>query len=190
MSQSHEIINIESDNKIDSHDIAAERLEKISKEKSAEKFSDSSLARAEIARNKASELAISMENKSKIIEATKNTTPFKKLESMNKNHLNRSYTKTMRQVQKDLSPPARIFSKIIHNRVIERLSDTISNTIARPNAILFGSFSAFVATLVVYLIAKSSGYQLSGSESIFTFTIGWIIGIIFDYLRIMITGKK
>jgi hypothetical protein len=190
MSQSPEIINIGPENKIESYNMAAEQLEKIGKDKSSEKLSDNNETKAESARDKAVEVAISIENKSKVIETTNNSTPFKKIESINKNHLDKSYKKTMKQVQKELSPAARTFSKVIHNKVIEKISDTASNTIARPNSILFGSFSAFVITLAVYLMAKSSGYQLSGSESILSFTIGWIIGVIFDYLRVMITGKK
>ena len=119
-----------------------------------------------------------------------NLSPDNKIESINKKRLDESYKKTIKQTQKELSPAARAFSKVIHNKIVEKVSNAASNTIARPNSILFGSFSAFVITLAVYLIAKSSGYQLSGSESIMAFVIGWIIGIIFDYLRVMITGKK
>lgn len=61
---------------------------------------------------------------------------------------------------------------------------------ARPNAILAGSVVAFFAVLGVYLLAKNLGYVLSGFETIAAFVIGWIIGILYDYFRTMITGKK
>ncbi len=102
----------------------------------------------------------------------------------------KSYKKTLKQVQKELSPSNYIFSKLIHNEVIEKSSDFISFTIARPNAVLSGSIMAFVVTLSVYLLSKTIGYQLSGSESIIAFIIGWIAGIVFDYLKIIFTGKK
>lgn len=112
------------------------------------------------------------------------------IKTIDKEHLNKSYKKTIKQTQQELSPTARIFSKMIHNNIIEKTSDIVGNTIARPNAILFGAFSSFVITLSLYLISKSSGYQLSGSEFIISFVFGWLIGIIFDYLKVMITGKK
>ena len=44
--------------------------------------------------------------------------------------------------------------------------------------------------LIIYTIAKTIGYKLSGFETIAAFLIGWLIGLIYDYLRILITGKK
>lgn len=190
MSQSPETINLGPDNKIESYGSAAEQLEKISKENSSEFFSDKNESKIESARSKVFEAVIGVESKSKIAETAKDNTPFKKIEVINKKHLDESYKKTIKQVQKELSPAERTFSKIIHNKVVDNASNAISSTIARPNAILFGSFSAFVITISVYLMAKSLGYQLSGFESILAFVIGWIIGILFDYLRIIITGKK
>ena len=74
--------------------------------------------------------------------------------------------------------------------MVEKASDTVGTTIARPNAILSGAVFAFIITLLTYTIAKKSGYVLSGFETIGSFILGWIIGIIYDYLRILITGKK
>jgi hypothetical protein len=49
---------------------------------------------------------------------------------------------------------------------------------------------AFIFTLAVYLIAKNIGYKLSGFETILAFCTGWIVGILYDDLRLIITGKK
>lgn len=101
-----------------------------------------------------------------------------------------SFTKTMTEVQSQMSSPSRAFSKIIHNPVVERTSDFVGGTLARPNAVLTGAIFAFLFTLGVYLIARSYGYSLSGSETIASFALGWIIGIAFDYVRLLILGKK
>ncbi|MEI6228602.1 MAG: hypothetical protein WCP11_01075 [Candidatus Saccharibacteria bacterium] len=108
---------------------------------------------------------------------------------ISKQQLNNSYKKTLGNAQNSLSPISRLFSKAIHSQVIEKTSEIAGKTIARPNSILFGSFTAFILTLVLYLIAKNMGYPLSGFETIAAFIIGWILGIIFDYLRVTITGK-
>jgi hypothetical protein len=101
-----------------------------------------------------------------------------------------SYKKTMKETQAQLSAPSRAFSKTIHNPVVEKTSEVVGSTVARPNAILAGSVSAFLLTLAIYLIAKYYGYPLSGFETIAAFIIGWAVGLLLDYLRVMITGKR
>jgi hypothetical protein len=109
---------------------------------------------------------------------------------INKKQRNESYNRTIKRVQSELPATDLLFSKIIHNVFIEKISDIVSNIIARPNAMLAGSVVAFILTLATYTLSKTIGYSLSGSETIIAFIVGWIIGIIYDYLRVLITGKK
>ena len=101
-----------------------------------------------------------------------------------------SYKKTMKETQAHMKPAERTFSKVIHTPAVEKTSEVVGGTVARPNAILAGSVMAFIFTLALYLIAKYYGYPLSGTETIASFVVGWAVGILFDYLRVMITGKK
>ncbi|MES2876720.1 MAG: hypothetical protein V4678_04610 [Patescibacteria group bacterium] len=101
-----------------------------------------------------------------------------------------SYKKTMKETQAHMKPAERTFSKVIHNPVVEKTSEVAGSTVARPNAILAGSLTAFLFTLGIYTLAKYYGYPLSGFETIAAFIIGWIVGLLFDYLRVMVTGKK
>ena len=109
---------------------------------------------------------------------------------VSKKALNASYSRHMKQLQKELPPAQRAFSKFIHNPVVERTSETVGNTIARPNALLSGAVLAFVLVLVVYVVSKFYGYTLSGFETIGAFIVGWVLGITYDFLKVMITGKK
>lgn len=101
-----------------------------------------------------------------------------------------AYKSIVKQTQAELSPASRAFSKVLHNPVIEKTSEIAASTVARPNAILSGAVFAFILTLLVYVIARSNGYPLSGSETIAAFIGGWIIGVVYDFFKIMITGKK
>lgn len=101
-----------------------------------------------------------------------------------------SYNHHMKKLQEELPPVQRGFSKLIHNPVVEKTSEAVGSTIARPNAILAGAIVAFFAVLVVYLTAKHYGYVLSGFETIGAFIVGWVLGILYDFFRVMITGKK
>lgn len=110
--------------------------------------------------------------------------PFKKAER------DASYKQTMKQVRSEMKTPSRVFSKLIHTKPIEKTSEFIGSTVARPNAILSGAVGAFVFTLTIYLMAKYYGYPLSGFESIAGFAVGWAVGLLFDYLKIEITGRR
>lgn len=101
-----------------------------------------------------------------------------------------SYKHHMKQLQSELKPTQRAFSKFIHNPVVEKTSDAIGSTVARPNAILSGAIVAFFLVLAVYLVSKYYGYTLSGFETIGAFIVGWILGILYDFFKVMITGKK
>lgn len=101
-----------------------------------------------------------------------------------------AFSNMMDGARSHMSPSSRAFSKVIHNPVVEKTSEVVGNTIARPNAILSGSIGAFVLVLGVFLIARHYGYPLSGAETIVAFAAGWLIGMIYDFLRTMITGGR
>ncbi len=109
---------------------------------------------------------------------------------VSKKERNASYKHQMQRVQAELPPAQRAFSKVIHNPVVEKTSEAVGNTVARPNAILAGAMTAFFLVLAVYLVAKHLGYPLSGFETIGAFIVGWVLGVLYDFFRVMITGKK
>ena len=140
----------------------------------------------ENARNEAAHEAISGREVSQGEHKTKDS------DSSEPVHRNRkeSYEHTMKSVQSEMSAPARVFSRVIHNPVVERTSEVIGSTVARPDAILSGAIASCVLVLSVYLLARYNGFELRGSETIIAFVIGWIIGLVFDFLRTLITGKR
>lgn len=176
--------------------VSAERMEELSNklETGAEigvENLESSEKKVEKAKVEALKEAISVEagGAEKIAKRPKEG-PAHRRGSISKREKEASFKKEMARVQAEMSPPARAFSKVIHSKVVEKTSEVVGATIARPNAILSGAVVAFVLVLAVYLVAKNLGYVLSGFETIGAFIVGWIIGTLYDYFRIMITGKK
>lgn len=102
----------------------------------------------------------------------------------------KAYRETLRQAQSHMSPPRRTFSKVIHIPVVEKTSDAVGSTLARPNAILMGGLTSLLVVGGVYLIAKYYGYSLSGSETIIAFGLGWVLGLIIDYAQLLLRGHK
>lgn len=189
MSNNQEHIKTKQEQGIESQIYAAEQLERISKspENTAELSPRDIEARTDKARTEAlrnaAETNIKTEKENHQIKTNRHG-------SISKKQRNESYNKILKQTQRELSVSSRIFSRITHIKAIETTSDFIGNTVARPDAMLAGAFFAFIATLFVYVIAKTLGYALSGFETIAAFIIGWLAGIIYDYLKILITGKK
>ncbi len=103
--------------------------------------------------------------------------------------VDREFTHTMVAIQQEMPPAQRAFSRFIHNKPVEVTSDFLASTIARPNAMLAGSICAFILMLAVYLFTKSIGYVLSGFELIAAFAIGWVLGMIYDYMRTMFNNR-
>ena len=101
-----------------------------------------------------------------------------------------SYAITMTQARSHMNGFSRVFSKTVHFRPIELISDILGTTIARPMAILCGGVVAFTISLLTYAMAKYYGYSLSGSETTAGFILGWCMGIIIDYTRLLVRGRR
>ncbi len=157
-----------------------ERAEREHQEKSAE-TTDEVL-------HEAKDLAESSRDKD---EAARASSPAERRRGpITKKQLDNSFASQMTHTRAQMGPASRTFSKLIHAKPVEKVSDAVGSTIARPNALLSGSITAFLAVAILYLTAKHYGFQLSGFETIGAFIVGWIFGILYDYFTIMIRGHK
>lgn len=109
---------------------------------------------------------------------------------INKKQLAESFKSQMKHAETEMSTSERVFSRFLHSKPVEKTTDALGSTVARPNAMLSGSIAAFLGVTILYFVAKYYGFQLSGSETILTFIAGWIIGILYDYFSVMIRGHK
>lgn len=161
----------------------AENLEKQAKEVQERQPESAELE----ARHEALEQAKSKEDEP--IEAPEKPAPSQPVR-LGKKDLDIRFNQTMQHIQKDMSPASRTFSKIIHHPVVDKTSEVVGNTVARPNLILAGGIGTLTLGLIVYLIAKHYGYVLSGSEAIGTFVLGWLIGAVVEFVRIGFKGRS
>lgn len=176
LNPSHERLNTH-----EAGEAAGERLEELSNK--AEKFDEGSQERAaEHARKQAElEAIFSKEQGSERRSDGEPSDPAPKI--ITKEQKNVEYNKTMKSIRAQLPRASRTFSKVIHNPAVEKTSEAIGSTVARPNAILAGGFTALVAVAGVYLLAQYVGFRLSGFETIAAFVIGWLVGMSFDLLK-------
>ena len=102
----------------------------------------------------------------------------------------RIYRQTIKRTQAEMSAVPRAFSRLIHARGIEQASDVLASSLARPNAILYGSSAALVLLGFTYAISQFYGYRLSGFEVIGAYSIGWLIGVFVDYVKLLASGRR
>jgi len=192
MSNSPERIDLNPNNSEQSSESAKEQLEKLSdkQERGSELSPRDIEARSEKAKAEALESAISVESGGQEKDTNSGSRSKTKRARSNKKQKKDSFKKQISHVQADLPIVSRSFSKIIHNPIIEKTSEVVGSTVARPNALLSGAVFSFILTLAVYWVAKDIGYTLSGFETILAFTVGWILGIVYDYVKLILTGKK
>jgi hypothetical protein len=107
-----------------------------------------------------------------------------------KKQLDENFDRSMETIRQDMKPASRAFSKVIHNKVVEKTSDAVANTVARPNLIIAGGLGTLILCSAVYLVAKQYGYVLSGFEAIGTFILGWGIGAIIEFARVGFINQK
>lgn len=172
---------------------AAERSAELqkSRETAAEKSPDLNAAEAvESARRDAKKEALMSKERGGSEHKSGGEPSSNPIRNATKNEKNTAYKKTLKEIRSQMNAPSRAFSKVIHNPAVEKTSDVIGSTIARPNAIVAGSGTALLLVSAVYIIAKTYGYPLSGFETIGAFIIGWMIGLTYDYVRTTVTGNK
>ncbi len=157
-------------------------------ERAAERGHENQERKAESARHEIERATAEKEQAKQEKVAEKPASPERQLNT--KAARKKAFNDIMDQTQSELSAPSRAFSKVIHNPAVEKASEALGATVARPNAILSGASFSFLFTLAIYLIARMNGYPLSGSETIAAFVGGWGLGLIFDFFKVMITGRR
>lgn len=154
-----------------------------------ERSAEHSREKVEDARKEALELAGKIEKEQSVAEDQESSKQERR-GPISKKDKDASFNATMSEIRTHMPAPARAFSAFIHNKTVEKVSDAVGSTVARPNAILSGAVFAFLFTLVIFLVARHNGYPISGSETIASFALGWILGLLFDYIRVLVLGKK
>lgn len=90
------------------------------------------------------------------------------------------YKTEMKQVQSQLSPTARTFSKVIHNNAVEKVSDAAERTVMRPSALIGGAVLGLILGAIVYFIARANNYLLGSLEIVALFLIGAVVGVVVE----------
>lgn len=99
-----------------------------------------------------------------------------------KNDKRRAYQMTMSRVRSQLPPTSRSFSRVIHNKPVEKASEILEKTVARPSGLLGGSLAAAIGLAIMLFFARSYGFALAGSELVILLAIGWVAGLMVEFI--------
>jgi hypothetical protein len=103
-------------------------------------------------------------------------------------HLN--YVQTLASIQRKLTPISRSFSKVIHTPIIEKTSEALETTVARPSVLVGTTWTALIVGTIFYLTAHHYGFALSGSELLFSFIVGAVVGLIIEGIWHLATRRS
>ncbi len=92
-----------------------------------------------------------------------------------------AFKQTMKHTQAKLKPTDRVFSKVIHQPVIEKVSDISAKTLFRPSVTLGAALGALIGGAIFYGFARFYGFDLSGSEFLVCAVIGAVIGLVWEF---------
>ena len=93
-----------------------------------------------------------------------------------------NYAHTMASMQRHLKPASRAFSKVIHAPIVERTSEALEKTVARPSVMAGAGWTAVIVGSIFYLTARRYGYVLSGSEMFVAFVVGGLLGLLIEFI--------
>ncbi len=91
-------------------------------------------------------------------------------------------SRTISRIQKQLKPVERTFSKVIHNKPIDKISSVSEKTIARPYGFLGGAIFAFIGSVFSTFISKQFGLSYNLILFLMLFILGYIVTSFFEGL--------
>jgi hypothetical protein len=93
-----------------------------------------------------------------------------------------AYQRTIDKIQTKLNPAERSLSKVVHQPLVESVSEVGSKTIARPSGILGGGIISLLGSGVVLYMAKHYGFEYSYFIFIALFLAGFFVGSAIELL--------
>lgn len=103
---------------------------------------------------------------------------------------NEAYKNTLESARAGLAAPERVFSKIVHQPMIDKASEVGAKTIARPASLLSAGFIALIGSSVVLFMAHRYGFRYNLILFFALFVSGYFLGLIFEAVRYLVRGSK
>lgn len=91
-----------------------------------------------------------------------------------------AFKRNLQRARKQMSTTSRGFSKVIHQPVVDAVSNVAEKTIARPTGILTGAIVALIGSSYLLYTAKHYGFQYNYFVVIILLVGGYLAGLIIE----------
>lgn len=173
---------------VDAHAEAKHNLERIKKSAEAKNEAEQQHM-AEVARDKAEHEAISGKDVS--VEDKKDSKASGNSGfAVEKNLKATAYKKQLERIRDHLSPTERTFSKFTHAKVVDKTSNVMAKTVARPTGILGGAVCALIGSVIALYTAKHYGFTYNYLLFLALFVGGYLIGSSIELLLWVVVGRR
>jgi hypothetical protein len=91
------------------------------------------------------------------------------------------------KTRKKLSKPDRAFSKVIHQPIVDAVSNAAEGTVARPSGLLVGGLFSLISSLIVLYVCRHYGYEYNFLIGMAAFVGGFCMGLLLEGSRKLVT---
>lgn len=109
---------------------------------------------------------------------------------INSNLKKHGLDQTLRKVRRKLPATQRSFSKIIHQPIVEQISDVAGATIARPSGILAAGLFSLLTSIVILLLCRYYGYEYNFTIGLMALVGGFVLGLLMELVLRATTRRK
>jgi len=88
-----------------------------------------------------------------------------------------AFKRSLNTARRHMNAPAKVMSKVIHNPVVEKVSEVAGETVARPSGLLGGGIFALIGTSILLWVTKHYGYTYNYLVFFILFIAGFAIGM-------------
>lgn len=93
-----------------------------------------------------------------------------------------TYARSLSRIRQRLSTPEKAMSKIMHNKILDTVSNGIGKTAARPSGILGGGIFALIGSSALLYMAKKYGFEYNFLIFFMLIGGGFVLGLIAELL--------
>lgn len=101
-----------------------------------------------------------------------------------------SYKRTIRKVQSQLPLPERVMSRVIHQPVIDSVSNVAAKTVARPSSFFFGSLVALIGSSAFLYMTKHYGFRYNYAVLFVLFVGGFVLGLLLELIGRVVFRRR
>jgi hypothetical protein len=101
-----------------------------------------------------------------------------------------AYQQTLKTAQRKLPKQTRRFSHLVHNELVDKVSEASAKTVARPSGILGGSMVAFFGSVTFLYVARHYGFQYNYLVLFMLFAVGFVVGAFVEALLWAVRGRQ